>query len=102
MCEFHLLLAHTVKLRNEPSELRRDSKVPNFVALALFFHLNKLRRKTPQDSKLTHHCFGYFFFLSFLQKEQIKRSSGSKDLSAAPVLTFGPGSPTGPSKPFSP
>lgn len=40
------------------------------MALALFFHLNKLRRKTPQDSKLTHHCFGYFFF--FLSYKESK------------------------------
>ena len=38
------------------------------MALSLFFHLNKLRRKTPKDSKLTHHCFGLFFFFSFLTK----------------------------------
>lgn len=37
------------------------------MALALFFHLNKLRRKTPQDSKLTHHCLVFFCF-SFLTK----------------------------------
>lgn len=39
------------------------------MALALLFHLNKLRRKTPQDSKLTHHCFGYFFFLSYKESK---------------------------------